>query len=579
MSDVLGDIITFKEDFDKKVLLNTKGHDFNQRQLIDMFETYWNSCFLDGDQVSEAYKFFYNILKFPVRISAKMVDLDTKDIRFTVESGQPFVNGWIFNKEMKAWMKDVNFGTTLNGIIQRLPKYGNHVLKTVKGKPFNVRLRDLVVDTEVEFMKQSYIIDEVHFMSPAEIKKMKKWDSTAVKEILEQAKEQKKSYIQIDEAYFPNEKKIVIVANLDSVKYDKEKKNVIEDKSRILFENKYPRFPYTEFFWDEFQGRWLRQGVLEELLEEQFAANETFFLHMLGLHWSQKHIFKTDDQMITKNIMRDVENGEILRVNGDITQLDVADRDLASVNITLNALDKNKREKSMIFEPITGETMPSATPFRLGFILQRAASGYFDMKREDIGLQLKKYITEIVVPEFKKNKRTKHLFNFTGVDDELALVEKFLVESKLTVAIKKQIEAGRGVPTEDEINVERKRLSRKLENRTNRQIKMADGEFENIKYKLDLLITGESADVGSIIDTLTTTLQTIATNPGILQNPATRKILFTILDKAGINPEELGLAQQRPEETLSPEAIDRFSPPPGPKRRSEPTIGQIERKL
>ncbi len=494
-----------------------------------------------------------------------MVEFDTKDIRYITSPGHSFVNSWIMNKENKAWMKDVNFGVTINKILQKLPKYGNHLIKTVGDKPFEVRLKDMVIDPYVEFAEQSYIVDEVRYMAPHEVEAMKGWDKEIVKEVVELAKKEKKSLIQIDEAYFPNEKKLVIIAGLDNHKQRTSKTaedNVANSGAKILFDGSYTKFPYTEFFWDNYQGRYLRQGVLEELLEEQFAANEMFFLHMMGLYWSQKHVFKTTDMMINRNIMRDVENGDILRVNGELVQLDVADRDLGAVNNTTNLIDKNKREKAMIFEPITGETLPSATPFRLGFILQKAGAGYFDQKREDIGLQLKKYITQKITPTFKNSKRKKHLFNFTGVDNELASMEKLMIEMQLQKAIK----AYPSIPTQEQVQRERERLAARLQARPDRTIKIPANFYENIKHKVELVITGESVNLGSMIETLTTLLQTIATNPGVLQDPNTRKILFATLDKAGISPEEIGLDVQ-PQQGLTPDAINRFSPPPGGKSR------------
>lgn len=570
----------FRQKFNETILLTRKGNSYNQRQIVEMIEKYWDSEFINGDQSGDLFRFFYNIIKFPTRISAKMTDFDTKDIRAVAEAGQSHVPVYLYNKELKNWMKDQNFGHVLNRIVNQTPKYGNTVLKVVNGDVKLVRLVNLINDPYVEHLKDSAIIEEKHFMTPDDLRQQKGWDKDKVKEAIVQFAKAKgdRSYLEISEIYiyapkkFFNEKSksedyvrgMIIVSGLDDVEYSKklgtEKKGyIVKDNSIILFKG-VKKVPYYEFFWDDYQGRWLRVGVPEELLEEQMSMNEASFLEYKGLYWTSKHLFQTKDMIASKNLLRDVEDGQVMRVNNEITPIKTEERNLAAFRNQFDIWDKNRKEKTFSFETVSGETLPSGTPFRSAFIQQSAAGGYFDSKREDIGLMLKKLIVEVITPTFKKSKKTAHLFNISGEDSEFASLEELLVEFKIFEAVKKSVEAGK-IPSLDEVDRVRANIKEKLSKKVDKVLKVPEGYYEDLKIKTDIVITDESVALDSKMQTLTTVMQTIATNPSILENETTKRMLFKILDFAGVSPEELRGAATPP--TAPPTGpAQTFSPPP-----------------
>ena len=282
-----------------------------------------------------------------------------------------------------------------------------------------------------------------------------------------------------------------------------------------------------------------------------------------GLYWTAKKIYQTKDQLVSKNLMTDVENGDIIKVNNEITPIANEERNLAAFRNVYDTWDKNRREKTMTFEAVSGETLPSATPFRLGFIQQRAAAGHFDFQREDIGLMLKKFILEVIVPTFKNSSRNKHLFNFYGEDNEFSQMEDFLIEQMLYTQIQQVYQTSGKIPTADEVTLERENAKMKLRSKPNRIIDIPEGYYQDLKYRMDLIVTDEQVNIDSKVTTLTTAMQTIATNPMILQNPVTKRILLRLLELGGVNPEELGdlsTLTQPPQQMMQ----QPLSPPPGP---------------
>jgi hypothetical protein len=70
--------------------------------------------------------------------------------------------------------------------------------------------------------------------------------------------------------------------------------------------------------------------------------------------------------------------------------------------------------------------------------------------------------------------------------------------------------------------------------------------YKDFEYKVEVDVTGESIDLSQRITTLQTVMQMIGSNPTIMQDPVTKKILFKLLDMAGINPKEIENIESQP---------------------------------
>ncbi len=78
-----------------------------QKDIVNLIDYYWLSKYQGGVLDATGFrKSFYNIVINPVEIASKMIDLDTKDIRFIAEEGQSYYPAWLMGKEFKNWIKD-----------------------------------------------------------------------------------------------------------------------------------------------------------------------------------------------------------------------------------------------------------------------------------------------------------------------------------------------------------------------------------------------------------------------------------------------------------------------------------------
>jgi hypothetical protein len=68
--------------------------------------------------------------------------------------------------------------------------------------------------------------------------------------------------------------------------------------------------------------------------------------------------------------------------------------------------------------------------------------------------------------------------------------------------------------------------------------------FKDLEWDIEVDVTGEAKDTQSVLATLTTVLQTIGSNPAILQDPNARMLFNKIISETGaISPLELKSAQ------------------------------------
>ena len=58
--------------------------------------------------------------------------------------------------------------------------------------------------------------------------------------------------------------------------------------------------------------------------------------------------------------------------------------------------------------------------------------------------------------------------------------------------------------------------------------------FKDFEWNVKCEITGENEDKNTVLTTLTTTLQTIAANPAILDNPTAKMLFNKILITSGV---------------------------------------------
>jgi len=163
------------------------------------------------------------------------------------------------------------------------------------------------------------------------------------------------------------------------------------------------------------------------------------------------------------------------------------------------------------------------------------AGGYFELKREDIGLALNEMIFDWVLPMFKKDKRIAHKVMVSEFsEEELTTLRGLIVQTKTNKALVEYITKTGLVPDESEVDALKQVVAMKV--RAEKEISIPENFYNNLKYKIDIVITNEQIDLAARVSTLQVIVQMLGSNPTILQDPNTKKYFMQLLEAIGISP-------------------------------------------
>lgn len=528
-----------------------EGYFFNQNDAISIIDLYYNSKFESGAHDKQGQrKLFMNVGKFRTDVASKQIDLDTKDFKFTPAD---YADPWtaiFLQKDFKEWAKESTFGELINTCVDNLPKYGSVVLKKVGKELKHVPLQNLVNEQTAETLETANYVTEIHpDMHIWEIQDMPNWNSDGLSMDYADTMTvyERYGYVPLawlkkinGEKYEDSEwlifRKALVIMGF--VKMGKD--TSMKEGSHIFFAGQVSKLPYREAHWSKQHGRWLGCGVMEDLVENQQAKNIIVNLIRRSLHWSSKRVLQSStSDVIAKNLVKDVADGEILEVgvNGQINQVDLTSKSNGEYQQFLNEWERNSDQKSFTYEVATGESLPGGTPFRLGVVLSNAVNSYFKKKQEYLGLFLKKCIIDFLIPQFMKDMQNEArvLAMFSG-ESGYEVVKKAALDFVRCQAANISLMTGKEVdPTAIE------QIVTPFEEAQALFFKNVD--YTNYKFKFDLDVTGEDVDIQGKTETLKS-LFTLLAQQG---DPRAEKVLERIADLAGETMSQFGVPQAKPQ--------------------------------
>jgi hypothetical protein len=427
-------------------------------------------------------------------------------------------------------MKDKHIGQLLNEIVFNLPKYGSIVLKKVGSELFSVPMINLAMEADVEDLQDSSFVIEKHEYTPAMLRKQS-WDKDKIEEAIKAA---------------PKGKKICVYERFGDIEGSDNNYVCISEQGVVLYEDEFDSVDdiYRKLDWDKIPGRMLGRGTVEKLFETQIHMNRVANYKIEGLHWTSKHIFQTRDATFSKNLTTDVENGEVLFVTSELTEVNNQEKNLAAYSSEEQRWDSLRRELTFSFAEVGGERAPAGTPLGSSVLQAQQAAGFFDIKREDMGLFLKDIILEWIIPEFKKERNMAHklmLGEFSEAEAEK--IRSMFINNKANQNYIDFVLKNKRFPAFEE-NTLLKSIA-ETEVKKAKDLEIPAGYYDNIKYKVDVLITNEQMDVAARLATLQSVLGILSTNPAVLENPKTKKIFYELLNISGISPVDLGLDEEK----------------------------------
>ena len=531
----------------------SKSYEFSQWETVNLIDLYYNSKFESGVMDSEGQrKIFMNICKFRADVASKQIDLDVKDFVFYPEDATSEWGATFLSREFKQWAKENYFGELINICVENFPRYGWIVLKEVAGHLEFVPLQTLRNQQDAKSLAEAtFVIIEHKEMSLDDMNAMKGWNTENIN--LPNGKRttvyERYGFVSLAQYKKANGETVedgdddVMVDCLTIMTIDAAPKKI---DGNILFMEKITERPFVEAHWATQHGRLMGIGEIENQFENQIGSNLSFNLYRRQLLWSSKKVFQSPDDNIARNLVKDVKDGDVLKIspNGNITQVDMGNRAAGDFANFSGILEKNSDQKSFTYEVATGASLPSGTPFRLGVVLSNAVNSHFDLKREKLGLLLKRAMQELVLPNFKKEFSREHLISMFSDEEGFGTLKDIVTKLEINSRIKEHLLNGE-MPNVDTIKAD---IEEQMSKKNYLFIKIPDSFYKDIKYKIGLTVTGEEIDIPKKIETLTNLYTSLSQR----QDPRADFVLARILSYTGENMDMLAGKAAAPQATPVP---------------------------
>lgn len=536
---------------------------FNQFETIELIDLMCMSKYRSGayDDIGRRKPFRNHVVRI-LNKQRTAEELDTKDIQLTTTRKQHFGKSFIMTLLNRDWMKKVQFSKTLNEMIETRGKYGGLLVKKV----INDGVLDIeVVDWNNIITDPSNLYTGVkimkHVLSPSELVEMKErgWGTGefegSIEEAITTADSSTKNTkgadtktttdnIEVYEVHgtlprtlfdedadmleYTEQMHVIVVTSGDD---EKEKTGVTLFKAENI-EHPYKYLPYRKV-----SRRDLGVGMVEEAFEAQIAINEAVIAEKNATDLASRAILRSTDANMTNNVIRDVQDGQILNTD-DLGVLDLTPRGLGNLSNMVNAWEAQIAGASSVQDVNTGGQLPSGTTFRLGAILNQEANSIFELHREEMGDLLREIYTDWTIPHLKKTNPKEIVSKLSP--DELSKVVKLVAENRAVKEFKKLVLEGKvGFNIEEKLEAFKQGQIALLGENNKKLITGISDYLKDVEFELDIIITSEQRIKQIYIETILQIVNLVTANPQVLQNPFTRKLLSQAMEGAGYSPIEI----------------------------------------
>jgi len=503
----------------------------SQKDVINLVDLYWVDKFKDGDLDNLGVKkSFYNVIESPTLTASKMIDLDTKDIKILAEDGQSVYPAMFYERELNVYLKSKKnvegqtFGQFLNTLVMNYPKYGHLVVKKAKGSVHLVPLGNIINNQYAKSILRARYVIEKHEVTPEQFEyeaEVNGWEG--IDYVLEKNKEKESIvYYELTGEVKDQEDNYFILAEGTS-------------DGIILFSDKRKREDlYKELKWDDVVGRALGRGVVEKLFEAQIQLNKVANYKTQGLHWTSKHIYQSQDPKINRNLMTDVDNGEVMFAQKEINPIVNEERNLAAYREEEIRWDSLIEKRTFSYDAVRGQSAISGTPYSSLALNTQMAAGYFDVKREDLGMFIKDILWDWIIPDFRKTVSNEHELLMGEFDEtNLDLLREIVVKNRTNKKVLEMLTQKGYLPTTAEFEQMKELVGEEL--KQSKSWTIPKSFYEDLKYKIKLDITGESVDTSAKLAAIQTILQIWGSNPAVLQDPFGKALITKSLDYMGLD--------------------------------------------
>lgn len=605
-----GLISNYRDNFLRKSIEIAPGLTHNQYDVVKRTYFYQHNQFISGptDENGDP-KYFYDLVTDRNDDATKNIDLDTKDAYIKATTQGAYLKSRLLRHEFMAYAKNSGFGSKLNSLAVDLPIFGTVVWKKCKidGKTDikAVNLINLMNDPAAEKLIDGPVIER-HTLRQSELYKYKAWDQEEIKAMIHSGQSNAKSGFlttgesvmassfanQVDEytpyydvyeywgeiskdmyenykrggiarvqqrglpAVQPSRSSIPSSSSLNETVFVMAVVGGIDqgENERVLFCKEVDRdlFPYDEVHFRRRKGRWLGVGNYEMCFDLTEKANEITNRYFASMRIALMHLYQTRDKSYVKNVMTDLLDGDLIVSKSAIETLPTEIRGSGDYINEMKMIEAKADRICKTLEVVTGGSLPSNTPFKLGNQQLQSATKFFEFVQENMGLFIERVFNRWLLPSFSAGLTQEHILDM--IDDVEDLEMYFNAKRKIFQydAIKRHVLKYHQMPQAADIQLIGQLVQDQLM-KSPKQVQIERDYYTDLEYSVKMVITGENDRRRENIETLTTLFESSSANPASLQDPRLMKIMNMILEESGYSPLQVNtLNQTQPNPSLNP---------------------------
>jgi hypothetical protein len=499
----------------------------------------------------------------------KSIDFDTKDIDLYSVNGSAVSAVKTLKILLRQKLKEGNFGTAINEFVRHLVIDGTGTLKFMDRYDAKLKRRvlaisavdqlNIIADPSAKDLQSSFGVLERSLLNESQLSSMKEvWDAQAIRRVIDGNKgndtftrtfdnfDTIKStapfypiydyYGQVDKYWITGNENDrdtwieghAVVANLNEGRAPVE----------VLFieENTKGCRPYGDVAIKSVIGRRVGRGIPEQLFGSQKYMNMLIDIRKKNAQILQNGLFKMKKSYgnTADTILSKIVTGGILQVNDmdDFQQMPIQDSRAASYSDEDRVLSWGERNTGQ-FDIRRGESLSASAPATTQLIQDRNSRDLYLLVQENVGLMLEEFIKNLVIPWIIDNVKDDEIISITGDARDLMEFDDAVTDHLVNMAIMEHIEKNGAYPSPEEVIAAREKQLKSLRGQgARRYVQLKKKMFEDIAVGVDVVVTNESMDKGTIVAKLQEMLTLAVTNPGTLglDPQGIADTIFNILD-------------------------------------------------
>ena len=419
-------------DYLNNVVDISEGIKHSQAKLVKRISLFQNHIYPSGNIDSQNnYLYWFDIITSRVNAEVKNIDFDTKNSFIYSDAVlKDRLAVLISNFYFRNWLKKKHIAVEINDDVEGFSSLGNIVWKKIKSGYETADLNNFyVLNQSAKTLDESDVIER-HISTQADLRAKKGiWQRTdkRIKDCRNRYSSSTEKSIKIDttnkfyKIYEKNgeisEKSLFEAQEKqggDSEKYILAKiitaglKKSENGGKHILFAEEIKEKPYTEAHRGKYKGKWFREGLVEILMDCQNRANEIGNQLARGLEWAGKTFFRNSEILAIKSALTDIRSGSIIKAK-DLAQVQVRMQGFDQLLADWNRNIQLANELANSYEVVTGESLPSGTPFRLGAMQNQNANKLFNFLQEKLTIGLEKVFADRIIPEMIRDLKSKKI--------------------------------------------------------------------------------------------------------------------------------------------------------------------------